>query len=198
MIYTFVPYKDKNESFRDTCNNFMKLIPNEEDFGIILDHDVMFTTHFWYKQVSKCVEENPDVNAFTAVTNRIYSKYLWADVDKDNNDVGYHRNMGNKIAEQFGSEVTDISDTDEHNRGWGGYFMMLRKKTWTEIGGFADKSKNFKGGGMDWGTHEVLADKGEKILLMNGVYVYHWYSNFNPENYAKGMRRPSRHIKGLF
>jgi hypothetical protein len=196
-IYTFIPYKEGGESFLDTCNRYMELLPNDDDFGIILDHDILFTTTSWHSQIQKAVEENPDVSAYAAATNRIWSRFLWADVDKDNNDVVYHRQKGEEIAAKYGSQVEDISRTDKTNRGWGGYFMMMRKRAWKKIGGFNHMGRYKKC--MDWSTHEKLVAAGEKVMLLKGVYVYHWYSNFNPENRGKGnMKKSTSHVQTLF
>jgi hypothetical protein len=198
MIYTFIPYKDGDEDFRDTCNRFMSLLPGDDDFGIVIDHDAMFTTLTWNQQIQDAIKRYPKVNAFAAVTNRIYAPCLWADVDRDTNDVGYHRQRGEEIANELWDEAFEMPPVDSLNRGWGGFFMMLRKRTWREIGGFAYHDEDGKFGGMDWSTHARLIRHGEKVYALKGVYVYHWYSNFNPERYADGERRDTRHDIDLF
>lgn len=184
-----------DENFAESCNRFMEMVPNDEDFGIILDHDAMFTTTTWMKQIQEAVSRYPQANAFCAITNRIYSKFLWAnaEIDKNSNDIAYHRSRGKEIAMAHGSDCALAPQVSKENRGWGGYFMMLRKRTWREIGGF----RIDKAGGTDWNSHADLQKIGEDVYVLQGVYLYHWYTNFNPEGYSTGKRRYGNHIKSL-
>ena len=59
MIYTHIPYapkeSDKNIGF--AYNKFMEMLPSEGDWGCFLDHDAMFTTKSWYKQLNDIIED---------------------------------------------------------------------------------------------------------------------------------------------
>lgn len=189
-IYTFMPYKEGNESFVDTCNRFMELLPNDDDFGIMIDHDAIFTTKNWHRQLEDAIKRYPDVNVFGAMTNRVYSPCLWADVDRENNDMSYHRERGKDIAQEFWDESFELPALDDKNKGLGGFFIMIRKSTWKRIGGFTcTLDGDDKCYGMDWALTYRLLNYGEKIHILKGVYMYHWYGNFNPEDYDKGLKR---------
>jgi hypothetical protein len=190
-IYTLMPYKDGDKSFVDTCNRFMDLIPDDNDFGLLIDHDAIFTTPDWHKQLQDAIKRYPDINVFGCMTNRIYSPCLWAEVDRDSNDMFYHREMGKNLAHEYWDEAFEFPCLDDKNKGLGGFFIMMRKSTWKRIGGFTCTLKGDKEAchGMDWALTHRLLDYNEKIYILKGVYMYHWYSNFNPENYDKGLKR---------
>ena len=51
-----------------------------------------------------------------------------------------------------------------------GVVILLSKKTWALLGGFADGFL-----GVDNAIHQAARDRGFPVYLMEGVYVYHWY-----------------------
>ena len=194
MIYTLVPYMDEGDkNFAQTCNRFMELIPDDNDFAIIMDHDAMFTTHTWMNQVHGAIKRYPEANAFCAVTNRISAKFLWANVNKDDNDMAYHFKRGGELSHTHGTDCAIGPPPTKDERGWGGYFFMIRKSAWKEIGGF----RIGRSGGVDWNSYADLHAKGEQVHVLLGVYIYHWYSNFNPEGYAKGRKRKIKNFRKL-
>jgi len=52
-----------------------------------------------------------------------------------------------------------------------GVLILIRKAVWKKIGGFVEKQLL----SVDNNLHWALMDKKEKLYLMKGVYLYHWY-----------------------
>ena len=42
----------------------MEILPNDNDWGCFIDHDAMFTTEDWYKQIDKIIRIHRKVGAF--------------------------------------------------------------------------------------------------------------------------------------
>ena len=69
---------DKDLSF--AYNELMERM-NDDDWVCFIDHDAMFTTKTWYKQIEKIIENlDSNVGALTCLTNRLSKsgKYQWA------------------------------------------------------------------------------------------------------------------------
>jgi len=165
-------------------NMFMeRLRPGE--WALFRDSDTMFSTPDYQAIIEECVLRNPDASAFTGITNRIGCKWQLApNIDVTSNDMEYHRGMGKKYKEEFGSTCKDMTK----RAAWSGFLMVVSKDIWDKFGGL-------DGDGMetiDNQIHRKIRDAGGKIMQMKGVYLYHWYSNYWPE---KPGRRDKSHLK---
>jgi len=175
MIYCNIPYcnKEEGKNLGKAYNRFMAILPNDEDYAIFLDHDAMFTTYEWYKYIEMVLDMHKDIALFTGVTNRIMCPYQTAkNINVDSNDIEYHRKVGQQLQKKHGLEVTDI--TNEKVR-ISGVLMILQKRAWKKSGGFIEKGIL----GVDNEIHSALRKVDEKVYLLKGLYVYHYYSNFN-------------------
>lgn len=162
MILPMVPYAlDKN--LGRAYNEAMALLPNDDDWAIFLDHDILLTTREWYPQIAEAIAFKPDAGAFVAVTNRIDAKWKRAqETDPDNHDVGYHTAVG--VARLARRSLLDITET----KGFGGVLFAVSKAAWREAGGFADGLLC-----VDHSLHFGLQRAGRRVYLMEHVYVYH-------------------------
>lgn len=140
----------------------------DDDWACFLDHDAMFTTPYWYHQIEEIIRQYPDAGIFTVMTNRIgnpHQKYTEGD-SETNHDIYLHRKIGLKLQAKYGNSVSSLTNSQLIS----GVVIIIQKKVWKEIGGF-------KSGllGVDNDIHEKCKARGFKVLLMKGVYVYHWY-----------------------
>ena len=152
-------------------NKEMESLPSDDDFRCFIDGDACFTTDFWGKQLEDIVSKYKNCGCFVGVTNRIGC--LWQrveGVDWDNNDMAYHRKVGNIM---FDTRYTDITDVSNVPKGevQGGVLILLKKSVWKRVGGFKENGIL----GIDNDLHWKLQDHNEPVYMMNGVYVYHWY-----------------------
>lgn len=170
MIYTSIPYS-LEKRLGVEYNEFMKRLPNDDDFGCFIDHDAMFTTSTWFKQLQDIVLKYPECGCFIAMTNRIDCVYQrHGSVDPNNHDMTYHRNLGQKIQQKDYSATEDVSNKNKLE-AFGGILIVLKKSVWKKIGGFDDTGIL----GVDNKLHWSLMDHNEKVYLMKGMYLYHWY-----------------------
>ncbi len=164
MIYTFIAYAPRSSrDLGNTYNKFMELLPNDSDWACFLDHDAMFLTSDWYKQLEKIIEINPNAGCFTALTNRIGNKFQVIG-DSESHDIKYHKRVARGLANKNGSKVI------EYNNGLlSGVLILIKKSVWKNIKfipGFLNVDNQF---------HKDCIKCGYKVYLMTGVYVYHWY-----------------------
>jgi len=180
MIYNCIPYSLEKNLGKE-YNRYMSLLPSDDDFACFIDHDAMFTCVDWYNQLNEIVQQHPNCGCFTGMTNRIGCKWQRAPgVDQENHDMIYHRKIGQERQRKYRTSVFDAS-FKEPLRELSGVVILLRKSTWKSINGFKEDAIL----GIDTDLHRRLVANDEQILLMKGVYLYHWY---------RGDKKGKRHL----
>lgn len=167
MIYYSIPW-DTGKDIGKYYNSFMNLI-GEKDYACFLDGDACFTTTYFGKQIENIVKKYPECGLFTAVTNRLGAKWQMVG-NYESNDIKHHRQAGEGLALTLYDEITDISKNDPQ---WvlSGVLILISKKVWKALGGFKETGML----GVDNDIHWKAQAKGEKVYMMKGVYLYHWY-----------------------
>ncbi len=164
-------------------NQAMALIPDDA-WACFLDHDAIWTTREWYRQIQEAIRTVPDAGALTAMTNRIAAP--WQQVgERDNHDMAHHRRFG--AARMKFRTLLDVTDT----KGMGGVVMVISKRAWKQVGGFVDGVLC-----VDHMMHFALRDLGLRIWLMENLYVYHWRRAFGDELPKSTPRAPNCPCRG--
>ena len=168
MIVTLIPYcptsEGKNLGF--AYNELMDRL-RENDWACFIDHDACFTTSDWYPQLEEIIAPLTEPCVLTATTNRVGSRWqLAAGADPHNHSMEYHRRFGKSLQSAARGVLRDVT----HEPLMSGVVILLSKKTWRRLGGFADGFL-----GVDNAIHQAARDQGYRVLLMMGLYVYHWY-----------------------
>lgn len=174
MIYTFIPYapKEHNKDLAWAYNSCMKLLPNDDDWACFIDHDAMFTTPDWYHQLNDIIKAHPEYSCFTVMTNRAYATWQIPEhTDSLNHEIGYHRSVGGRLQMENYSNVQDV--TEPPTVPFSGVMILYKKSTWKKVP--FQKYADNRITGVDNLLHITLRDKGYKLGLMRGVYLYHWY-----------------------
>lgn len=168
MIVTMVPYcpAEQGTNLGYAYNEQMRRL-REGDWACFIDHDACFTTPDWYRQLEAITARLSEPCVLTACTNRVGSPWQRVEgVGPDEHSMAYHRRVGARLRDEFGTEIEDVTGRSLMS----GVVILLSKKTWETLGGFADGFL-----GVDNQLHQAARDRGFKVYLMRGVYVYHWY-----------------------
>ena len=170
MIYFQIPYSTEKDIGK-YYNAAMRKLSNDKDYCLFIDGDACFTTTFWGHQIDNIIKKYNNVGLFTACTNRVYCKWQIADgVDVVTNDLAYHRRFGTFISDLYYDSCLDVTDKRPYLSG---VLILVQKRLWKAIGGFKENGML----GIDNYLHKDAKSKGFKVMLMQGVYVYHWYRN---------------------
>lgn len=164
-IYNFIAY-DTDKNLGKAYNACMDLV-DDDDWVVFIDHDAMFVQRDWYKNVKRVIEENPEYGFFTCFTNRIGCPWqLVPDIDRDNHDLRYHKEIGKALEQITEEEVIDVTKASPLS----GVVMIVQKKVWKKIGGAKDGFLS-----VDNSLHYRCTQNGVKVGAIRSLYVYHWY-----------------------
>lgn len=181
MIHFSIPWNNDKNIGR-AYNSKMRTVEHE-DWVCFLDGDAMMLDPFFGKKIQEVIDSNPEFGMFTCMTNRVGCSWQVSDSSKWNDDnIVNHRKTAKQHWDYFKTEVEDVSNV-KRNKVLSGVMIVISKKTWTRIRGFKE------GGmlGIDSDVHWRCMDKGIKVGLMKGIYVYHWY--------RQGDRSKKSHLK---
>lgn len=170
MIYANIPY-NKEKNLGVAYNQFMKLL-KDDDWAVFIDSDAMFLDTNFMAQIERYIKNYPDCTIFTAKTNRVGNKaQLYGSWEGDS--IRTHKQVAEEV--KYMDTVTDVTSTRQHLSG---VVIVLKKSTWKKLGGFKENGII----GIDTDFTIRAYKKGEKILVMDGVYVYHWYRGGDRKN----------------
>lgn len=167
MIVTMTAYapakhgKDLGYAYNESMERL-----RDSDWACFIDHDALWTTPKWYRQLETIVAGLTQPALLTAVTNRVGCKWQRAGVEIHNHDYNYHRKIGADRYARFGTQLRDVTDESLLS----GVVMLFPKSLWRAWGGCPSGFL-----GVDNELHKRTRKAGHRVYLMEGVYVYHWY-----------------------
>jgi GT2 family glycosyltransferase len=178
VILTITAYDLDRDLARAYDEAFERL--RDDDWACFVDHDAMFTTYDWFRQLARVVEAAPpSTGMVTAVTNRIGCVHQRAPGAPRTHDYAEHRRFGAELAERHGDRLSDVT----HLSPISGVVMLIPKRAWAAIGrppsGFL---------GVDNWIHLSMRKAGWRVFLMPGLYVYHWYRADGAEHLSDATR----------
>ena len=168
MIYNFIAYSpDDKKNLGNTYNDYMELLPDNEDWACFLDHDAVWTTNDWYKQLQDviCNPDYREYGLFTVMCSKIGNSFQMVKNSHGNHDYSHHRKIG-EIQEQV-----HYGKVFEAPKPISGVVMVTQKRVWKEVGGYLNRGFL----GRDTSYHGLVKKAGFKVGVIRGVYVYHWY-----------------------
>jgi len=166
-IYYSIPW-DSDKNLGQYYNDFMSKL-NDDEFACFIDGDACFTTQYFGKQLEDIVEKYPECGLFTAVASRMGCIWQRAG-DPNTDDINIHRRIGKQLFDSKYDEIVDVSDV-HYLSVLSGVLILLKKEIWKKLGGFPEEGIL----GIDNSIHWKAQGMKEKVYLMNGVYLYHWY-----------------------
>ena len=178
-IYYSIPF-NSDKCIGKYYNEFMDIIPNDNDYACFVDADTIFTTPDYGTLIEEVIKLNPTIDMFTCYTNRVNCKWqIHPDVDVYSNDMSYHMLFGKQIKEHNQTKCTDCTN----GQLFSGMFFIIKKSAWNKIG----KAKQYGMLGIDNDIHKKIKQHKMKLYRMDGLYVYHWYRNNRP-NYKDHLK----------
>jgi GT2 family glycosyltransferase len=179
-IYYSNPYST-SKNFGKAINDFCRLVPNDDDWIVIQDGDIIYLTSDWGTRIEKGLEMDGDkFGLIGCYTSRLRNTHqLHNNQFSFNNDLFYHY----LIAETYNK--SGIQDIGKLNIA--GFFMAFKKSTWIQVKGFDENTRVF-----DTIFNNKVRALGMKVGLIRSLYVYHayriWSKSSQPWNDYKHLK----------
>lgn len=159
-----MPWADDMNYGRALNEALSSLPAADEDWVPFLDHDAVFTTRLWNRQIRDAISAAPDAGLFTSCASRIAPRWQMAGTLRESHDIAAHRRFGLERAERVRT-LLDVTET----KGIGGVLMVINRGVWGQIGGFVDGLNC-----IDHMAHFAVAAAGRRVYVIEGLYLYHW------------------------
>ena len=177
MIRYVIPF-DTSKNIGKSYNEAFKGL-NSSDYICFVDGDSIFLDSHFGAKIQRIIDENPNINAATCMTNRVSCMWqIYNTANWFNDNMLDHNRFTNECWDNFGTSVIDVTDKQLMS----GVMILLKKETWEKIGGFNEVGML----GIDNDFHKRLINANEKLWLMQGIYIYHKY-RFGDTNNKKHL-----------
>ncbi len=164
----------------------MALLPNDNDWGVLMDGDTMFLTFDWGHAIDEVIKKIPDAGIITCYTNRIAKNKVQL-YGEDSTDIIIHRAIAKKLDKDFRGSYRKI------NQRISGFFMAIQKKIWLEVGKFPEMPNKILD--IDGLFSSKILRAGKGIYLMRGVYKLHYYRMAEGRKYKDHLRSAEKIVK---
>lgn len=168
-IYDFTPFDVSKHLWHAYAAHAKNLEPHE--YFILRDADTIYTTPHYGELIYYHVSKNPHIKCFTCWTNRI-----GCDFQKDlnappGNDYELHRQHGAMRQKNYFNQKTDVTEMGTMS----GFWMCIKKELWDKL----ERPKTKRILDLDTSIHRQVRALGERIWRLDGLYIYHFYSNYD-------------------
>lgn len=169
------PY-DPGKNIGAALNDFCENVPNDDDWIVLQDGDIMYLTPDWGKQIYDAIARHgQDFELIGCMTNRLGGTHQLVTGMYDVTDISKHHEVAVKLAAEKWAVVEPIK------QGIAGMFMAFRKSTWAK-----HRFKEGDYGAVKFDTEfgKAVMNGGGKVGIMRGLYVFHiyrlWSKQSNP------------------
>ena len=157
---------DVEKNISDAYNDEMTRAFSDEYIAFV-DRDTIFLDPYYGFKIAEIVSEHPDCY-FTCLTNRTNSRWQrWINNYDDTNNLDIHIEQTQKAWDLYEHATQDHT----HSTLWSGHLMICPKNLWEPL-----ERRGMLG--VDNDIHQSAINQGARVLLMKGIYMYHYYSNY--------------------
>lgn len=156
-------------------NEYMGLL-GENDVALFLDHDAMFCDDAWADLVREIFRKNQDQELLLiGMANRIGKPYQRIGLLEDDHCFEHHALLTEVIRGDLRDKIHDVTRMTSAS----GVVMVISKKTWNKsrfVDGFLK---------VDNRQHLSIRAIGGQVLMVPGLYTYHFYRADGDLSHAK-------------
>lgn len=183
MIWYFTPYSFEKRLF-EAWDQYMNLVTDSEDWVCMMDGDIAFLNSDFGHQIQEYIDKYPDAGLFTCYASRSRTPWMMpANHIFSNSNILDHKRKANIYAKKFRAQVEEINDRVT------GHLMVIKKSTWATVRNeVKEKTRDKNILSVDSVISRQILQSGLKILLMKGIYVFHYYRHLEGANYKKHIQ----------
>lgn len=173
------PYSTSKD-FGGAINEFVGLVPNDEDWIVIQDGDICYLRPDWGVIIENSLRlHGHKFGVIGCYTNSIGGLHQCLEGKRvTDRPMEYH------VSKAMELNTYEIKDAGKYVIA--GFFMAFQKKTWRLVGGFKENYRAFD----SYFSNQVRA-RDLKLGIMQGLYVYHLYRLWASGDPSKEMKHLS-------
>ena len=174
MIWFFTPYAFNKKLF-ESYDSYMQLIANEDDWGCIMDGDMAFLMSDFGHHIQEYIDKFPDTGLFICYASRVpYGHQMKPGLNCESDSIKYIYDNTLKMY------TNDHLKVIEQKQRVCAPLLVIQKKIWTKYRDqIAEHAKKANIQAVDSAISDVLMKNKEKVLLMAGMQVYHYYRQYS-------------------
>lgn len=164
-VWYRIPYSlDGNlgRAYNEEC----ALIPHDDDWIVLLDGDVMFTSNTFGQQIHDVIRGGRNIDLYTCEATRIGSPS-----QRLNNEISEERDLTVLHQLVMEREKTEWAKVSFINTTVSGFFLMFQKKLWNQFP-FPEDGKLLD---VDKKWSSALRKAGKRIGKIKGLVAVHYY-----------------------
>lgn len=168
-IHYITPYSTI-KNYGGEFNDRISELPNDS-WICLRDGDTMFLNHDWGKQIQDVIIKHGDkYQLIGCMTNRVNRRHqLVNGIFNSDWDIQHHYSISKVLHENDYDTVIDVTSKSR----LAGLFMLFHKSTWEKCK-FVENNRRFD----DLFCRDII-NKGGKLGLMKGLYLFHWYRGWS-------------------
>lgn len=173
-----IPYST-NKNLAEAYN--LEISLGGAEYIAFTDRDIWFPHPNFAQQIERVIEQHGEA-VYTCLTNRVNCP--WQRIDFNGSD---------KEAEQFSRELyaNNVSAVEDHTDSqlMSGFVIIYPRRKWWGLpdGGLL---------GVDNMIHNMAKAAGLRVLLMKGIFVWHYYSGYTGPWEGAHRKRDKTHLPG--
>lgn len=170
-IWKFKPFTTDKTKFGQEYNSHCELVPNNDDWILILDYDCMILSPMAYQVIETAIKRYPNTLIFGAYANRVglTGQRLSGPIIDENDSIKHWQKMANERAEFYKD-----GECKEGAKLCAGFFLLFRKSYWLK-NKFQDTIIQPRTGFFFDYLFSRPAGKQNGIRLIKGVLCWHSY-----------------------
>ena len=174
MIWYFTPYSFEKRLF-DAYDAYMQLVHDPNDWVCLCDGDAAFLLSDFGHQMKDYIEKYPTTGLFVCYASRSpYGHQMKKGLNPESDSIKYIYDNTVKMHQQDHLKVAPV------NQRICGPILLIKKATWVKYRDvIANQSKKANIQSIDTAISDALTKAGEKILLMEGLQVYHYFRQYS-------------------
>ena len=174
MIWFFTPYSFSKKLF-EAYDQYMDLVKDPEDWACICDGDMAFMLSDFGHHLQEYIDAYPNTGLFVCYASRSpYGHQMKPGINYESDSIKYVYQNTCKIYQE--DHLTVI----EQNRRIAAPLLLIKKSIWIK---YKDKISEHASmaniQAVDTAISDVLQRNKEKVLLMAGIQVYHYFRHYS-------------------
>lgn len=174
MIWFFTPYSFQKKLF-ESYDQYMQLIADPEDWGCLCDGDMAFLMSDFGNHIQEYIDKYPTTGLFICYASRSpYGHQMKPGVNSESDSIRY-------IFENTKAMYTvDHLKVIEQNQRICAPVLVIQKKKWDLYRKqISDLCRSVNIQAVDSAISDILQKNREKVLLMAGIQVYHYFRQYS-------------------